>query len=63
MPTTPPDSDLTADQRFRQIAAILARGVRRYRRLKRRCECNVPAENAPPGLEVLGETRLSGHTG
>mgnify|MGYP000058868883 CR=1 FL=1 len=62
MPTASSDSDLTPDQRFRQIAAILARGVRRHRQLKRRyesCEPKTSAEDVATGLEVLGETRLS----
>ena len=62
MPTTSSKLDLTPDQRFRQIAAILARGVRRHRQLKRRyesCEPESSAKEAAPGLEVLGETRLS----
>ena len=62
MPTASSDSDLTPDQRFCQIAAILARGVRRHRHLRRRYDSREPetfAENVAPGLEVLGETRLS----
>ncbi|GIW84005.1 MAG: hypothetical protein KatS3mg106_518 [Gemmataceae bacterium] len=55
-------SDLTAEQRFKQVAAILARGVRRYhRRLRRsqsRPENEVP-ESSPAGLEVPGNPRLS----
>ena len=62
MPTHSSGPDLTPDQRFRRIAAILARGVRRHRRLKSRYESSEPqlsAENVTRGLEVLGETRLS----
>lgn len=56
MPKSP---DLTPDQRFRQIAAILARGVRRHRQLKRRYESSKSEQSVDDGLEVLGETRLS----
>jgi hypothetical protein len=62
MPTISSDSSLTPDQRLRQIAAILARGVRRRRQLKGRyesCEPETSVEDVAPGLEVLGETRLS----
>jgi hypothetical protein len=56
-------SELTADQRFKQVAAILARGVRRYhQRLRRnepRPEKEVP-ESSPVCLEVPGNPRLSG---
>ncbi len=55
-------SELTAEQRLKQVAAILARGVRRYRnRLRRsgsRPEKEVP-ESSPAGLEVPGNPRLS----
>jgi hypothetical protein len=53
-------SELTADQRLKQVAAILARGVRRYhRRLRRsasRPEKEAP-ESPPAGLEVPGTAR------
>lgn len=59
----PSCSELTADQRFTQLAAILALGVRRYhQRLKRsesRPEKEV-SEISPDGLEVPGKPRLSG---
>lgn len=55
-------SELTADQRLKQLAAILARGVRRYhnrlRRSKSRPEKEVP-EFSPAGLEGPGNPRLS----
>ncbi|GAB6185754.1 hypothetical protein JCM17478_12560 [Thermopirellula anaerolimosa] len=55
-------SDLTAEQRLKQLAAILARGVRRYhsrlRRSQSRPEKEVP-ESSPAGLEVPGKPRLS----
>ena len=61
MRKTPP-TELTPDERLHQIAAILARGVRRHRQLKRRYESRelqTFAEDVALGLEVLGETRLS----
>ncbi|GIW56604.1 MAG: hypothetical protein KatS3mg082_3008 [Nitrospiraceae bacterium] len=55
-------SELTADQRLKQVAAILSRGVRRYhhrlRRSQPRPEKDVP-ESSPAGLEVPGNPRLS----
>jgi hypothetical protein len=55
-------SDLTAEQRFKQVAAILARGVRRFhhrlRRSQSRPEKDVP-KSSPAGLEVPGDPRLS----
>ena len=55
-------SELTADQRLKQLAAMLARGVRRYHRRLRRSELlpekEVP-EFSPDGLEVPGNPRLS----
>ena len=61
MPKTPL-VELTPDQRFKQVAAILAKGVvRRQRRVRRgesRPEEKSP-EFSPGGLEVPGKTRLS----
>ena len=58
-----PISELSADQRLTQLAAILARGVQRYHRRLRRSESRpekeVP-ESLPAGLEVSGNPRLSG---
>jgi hypothetical protein len=57
----PPD-----DGRLREIARILAAGILR---LRNRAALPVPenpgkqAESSPNGLEVIGETRLSVHTG
>jgi hypothetical protein len=55
-------SELTAEQRLKQVAAILARGVCRYHRRLRRSESRpekeVP-ESSPAGLEVPGHPRLS----
>jgi len=57
-------ADLSPEQRRRQIAAILARGVLRYQRLVRRSASDSVAAEKPlelgqAGLEVPGETRLS----
>lgn len=52
----------TPEERLTQLAAILARGVRRYRILARRYESDAsaePGESRGECLEVLGETRLS----
>lgn len=55
-----PVGDLTAEQRRRQLAAILAQGVFRYRRA-----AQLVAESgqfSPPrdtGLDVVSETRLT----
>ena len=61
MPQTPLVK-LTPDQRFKQAAAILAKGVVRYQRSVRRSESRPEEkspESSPGGLEVPGETRLS----
>ena len=61
MPKSPP-TELTPDQRFKQVAAILAKGVVRYQRLVLRNESQSDEEtpeSSPGGLEVPGETRLS----
>jgi hypothetical protein len=58
----PSTSELTADQRFKQLAAILAVGVRRYRQRLQRSESSpkqVP-EFSPNELEVPANLRLSG---
>ena len=57
-----PSSELTPEERLRQLAAILARGVRRYRRLARRYESDAsdePGESRGTCLEALRKTRLS----
>jgi len=57
-----PFLDLTPDQRFKQVAAILAKGVVRHQRNVRRREFRSgekPRETSPAGLEVPGKTRLS----
>ena len=62
MPNVNIDSHLTAEQRRRAVAAILARGVLRYHRRMRRLESGHGkncSDSSPEGLEVLGETRLS----
>lgn len=55
-------SEMTADQRLKQVAAILARGVRRCHRRLRRSESRPEkevSESSPAGLEVPGNPRLS----
>lgn len=59
----PFDSTLTVDQRLQQLAAVLARGVRRYRSRLRRSEIHPDNETADSNrncLEVVGNPRLSG---
>ena len=54
--------ELAPEERLKQLAAILARGVGRYRRLARRYQSDAssePGETRRDCLEVLGETRLS----
>ena len=61
MPKTPLD-ELTPEQRFQQIAAILAKGVLRCQhRLREAASApeQVSSESSPCGLEVPGKTRLS----
>ncbi len=57
-----PFTDLPPDQRFKQVAAILAKGVIRHQRSLRRGESRSganPPETSAAGLEVPGKTRLS----
>ncbi len=62
---------MTADQRFHEIAAILARGFLRWKkRAKFAADSGKfpeihqnPSESGPGGLEVSGETRLSVRAG
>ena len=61
MPKSPP-TKLTPEQRFKQVAAILAKGVVRYQRSVLRSESGPDEESRESslgGLEVPGETRLS----
>lgn len=54
--------DLSPEQRIRNLAAILAEGVRRHRKLARRTDSSEPNKSAESGgtcLEALRETRLS----
>lgn len=56
-------SDLTPDQRYQQLAAILARGVRRYCKRLRRSEVRPDDESSEivrSCLEVPVRTGLSG---
>lgn len=53
---------LSPEERFKQVAAILAKGVIRHQRSLRRGESRSgekPPEIFPAGLEVPGKTRLS----
>ena len=63
MPDAPTwTDDLSPEQRVRNLAAILAAGVRRYRKLARRSDSGGPNKTAESGgtcLEALRETRLS----
>ncbi len=60
MPTTSRTGDLTPDQRRRQVAALLARGVVRCCQLARRAASSLPAPKLnAPDLEVSADTRLS----
>ena len=57
-----PSTELTAEQRFQQIAAILAKGIIRCHRHLRAAASSpdqVSSESSPRGLEVPGKTRLS----
>jgi hypothetical protein len=61
MPKTPL-VELTPEQRFQQIAAILAKGVirgKRHLRATASAPEQVSSESSPRGLEVPGKTRLS----
>lgn len=61
MPKTPL-VELTPEQRFQQIAAILAKGVIRCKQQLRAIAAgstNISSEPSPRGLEVSGNTRLS----
>ena len=61
MPNSSVD-ELTPEQRFKQVAAILAKGVIRCQRHLRAAASaseNVSSEFSPGGLEVPGQTRLS----
>ena len=51
---------MTKDHRLREIATILARGVRRYyERSRQEKSSQPPKKDSAKGLEVPGETRLS----
>lgn len=54
--------DLSPEQSIRNLAAILAEGVRRHRNLARRTDASEPNKSAESGgtcLEAFSETRLS----
>jgi hypothetical protein len=61
MSTQDTSSPLTAEQRYKAVAAILAQGVLRYHRRIRQLE-SAPENSqnfSPEGLEVLEKPRLS----
>jgi hypothetical protein len=66
MPNCADPTRLSPDERFREVAAILASGVRRLRdRAALAAEVdqkNLP-KSSPDGLEVPAETRLSVRVG
>ena len=56
--------ELTPEQRFQHVAALLATGLRRLRPNPAFPDGpKNPPDLSPNGLELPGETRLSGHTG
>ena len=60
MPTRPAPSQLTPDQRRREIAQILARGLIRHIRIARSMPPPPPEKSSPPrktGLAFLDESR------
>lgn len=66
MPALPPPAESTPDDRFREIAAILARGVLRLRARHLRAadfSSTDSPEFVPDGLEVPRDPRLSVHSG
>ena len=66
MPTCADAARLTPDERFREVATILAAGVLRLRQraaLPTDDRQGKPPESSTAGLEVLHETVLSVHTG
>lgn len=66
MPYRADAARLTADERFREVASILAIGVLRLRQRASLPNENVPkkpVESFAAGLEVPDETVLSVHTG
>ena len=60
MPSDPPTSHLTPDERRREIAQILAKGLIRHRRMQRSVPSEPAEESSPPrktGLAFLDESR------
>jgi hypothetical protein len=55
----PSARDLTPEERRRQVAAILAQGVVRYRRTVVLAEADRSSAPRNTGLELVSETRLS----
>ena len=57
--TVSPSSDLTPEERRCQVAAILAQGVVRHRRIAERANLGQFSKPRGTGLELCSETRLS----
>lgn len=57
MPYTPNEAHLTPDQRRREIAAILARGVLRLNQLPPESAGSAPSTMPQKGLEVSATSR------
>ena len=66
MPNCADSTRLSPDERFREVAAILAAGITRLRQSSALPSENTKknrAESPPDSLEVPGETRLSVRVG
>ena len=66
MPSAQAPDSMTPDERRREVAAILALGVLRFRRIAQLGLPATPLESCPQspnGLEVLRESRLHGADG
>ena len=53
------DNVSSPTQRRQEVAAILAVGVLRYRRMARRAACSAAQESAPSGQNCLGPVGVS----
>ena len=66
MPNCASSTRLSPDDRFREVASILAAGISRLRQSSALSSENAEknlAESSPDGLEVPAETRLSVRVG
>ena len=57
--TVSSSSDLTPEERRRQVAALLAQGVVRHRQIAERANLGQFSKPRGTGLELCSETRLS----